>query len=108
MAAPLLKERNGKLPLLVDGQGVFLFENGGGEEATFYFYGAGAAGLRVSFTSTAVLVTRLPSGDQLIDGMNVFGLSKKAGAYYWFSLDSQNHRIRAGVGEARLKTMTYR
>jgi hypothetical protein len=110
MAAPtsvLLKERDGDLPLLVDGQGVFLFENGSGEAVTFYFYGAGGAGLKVCFTSSAVIVTRLPSGDELLDNTNTCGLSQKEGAYYWFSLDSQNQRIRAGVGEARLKTMIY-
>ena len=42
-----------------------------------------------------------------LDGKNNSGLSPLTGAYYWFSLDSQNQRFYAGVGEARLETAIY-
>jgi uncharacterized cupin superfamily protein len=34
-------------------------------------------------------------------------LSKIPGAYYWFSLDTQNLRLYAGIGEARIETNLF-
>jgi len=49
-----------------------------------------------------------PSGEPLIDKQNTTGIVAKRGAYYWFSLDSQNQRLYAGVGEARMENVIYR
>jgi hypothetical protein len=43
----------------------------------------------------------------LIDPYNSSGLTNKKGAYYWFSIDSQNQTLSAGIGEARLETIIY-
>jgi hypothetical protein len=45
--------------------------------------------------------------DPLMDENNTVGLTDMKGAYYWFSLDSQNQRIICGIGEARMETKTY-
>jgi hypothetical protein len=48
-----------------------------------------------------------PSGEPLIDTANSKGIIRLKGAYYWVSLDAQNQRISAGIGEARLENSTY-
>jgi hypothetical protein len=48
-----------------------------------------------------------PSGEPLVDQRNSRGLVQQRGAYYWFSLDSQNQRLYAGMGEARLENVLY-
>jgi hypothetical protein len=64
-------------------------------------------GLEVKFTDKAVTVTRVGTGEVLTDPKNTSGLVSHPGAYYWFSLDSQNQRLFAGVGEARTSTAVY-
>lgn len=92
--------------LLIHGQGVVCFE--ASEPCNLIFSDAsGVVGLKVQFTEKEVLATLEPSGEPLIDSHNSKGLVSKQGATYWFSLDSQNLRLLAGVGEARLETMTY-
>jgi predicted metal-dependent enzyme (double-stranded beta helix superfamily) len=49
-----------------------------------------------------------PSGEPLVDHENTKGIVDKRGAYYWFSLDSQNQRLYAGIGEARIENVIYR
>ena len=48
-----------------------------------------------------------PSNEPLIDQKNIKGIVKYNGAYYWFSLDSQNQTLYAGIGEARKENITY-
>jgi hypothetical protein len=48
-----------------------------------------------------------PSNEPSIDLDNNHGLTKKDGAYYWFSLDSQNTCLYAGIGETRLENVIY-
>jgi hypothetical protein len=65
--------------------------------------------LTVKFTLAGVQVTQhTDQGEQLlIDPNNTKGLIATPGAYYWFSLDSQNQVLRAGIGEARAETAIY-
>jgi hypothetical protein len=96
----------GATGLLVHGQGVVVFDAAGPCSLVF-LDASGNAGLDVKFTDTNVFVTHVPSGDILTDIHNVKGIVKQSGAYYWFSLDSQNCRLYAGIGEARKETATY-
>lgn len=90
----------------VAGQGVFLFSTKA--PCTIRLTTVdGASGLAVEFDDTSVLVNELPSGKPLADPKNNRGLSTHAGAYYWVSLDAQNQRIQAGIGEARPETAIY-
>ena len=93
-----------KLKLPVHGQGVFLFKATGKEDVSFSIVGTNK--IHVSFTSK-INVTSYPGGP-LVDPNNKTGLSTAPGAYYWFSIDSQNQNICAGVGEPRLETLTYK
>lgn len=96
-----------KLKLPVHGQGVFLFTSVSQKEASFSVVG-GNNKFHVQLTSESVNVTSFPSGDKLIDTKNHSGLVPAPGAYYWFSLDSQNQNICMGVGEPRLETLIYK
>jgi hypothetical protein len=95
-----------KVTLSVHGQGVVLFDASGCCSLTFTDL-SGTPGLKVEFTETQVLATLLPSNEPLVDAQNKKGLVKQSGAYYWFSLDSQNQRLSAGIGEARKETAIY-
>lgn len=95
-----------KVTLIVHGQGVVIFD--ASEPGTLHFSDAsGTSGLRVAFTETEINVNMEPSGEPLVDPRNSRGIVPKQGAYYWFSLDSQNQRLQAGVGEARMETLEY-
>jgi hypothetical protein len=94
--------------LPIHGQGVFVFNKVAGEPCVFQILNEEQNnGIRVEFTPERVLVTEVVSLKPLVDPQNKSGLSFHAGAYYWFSLDSQNQRLYAGVGEARLETAIY-
>lgn len=95
-----------KVHLMVHGQGVLLFDASEPCSLTFCDI-SGNAGLKVQFTETNVLVNVEPSKEPLIDKKNTKGLVNQQGAYYWFSLDSQNQRLYAGIGEARKETVIY-
>jgi len=90
--------------LIVHGQGVIFFDASG--PCTLRI--SGIDGLAIRFTESQVLVNMFPSGEPLIDKQNTTGIVAKRGAYYWFSLDSQNQRLYAGVGEARMENVIYR
>jgi hypothetical protein len=96
-------------PLPVHGQGVFVFSQAvKTSPCVFVLVNADQNnGLRVEFTETSVLVCEAASLKPLVDPKNTTGLSTHLGAYYWFSLDSQNQRLYAGVGEVRLETAIY-
>jgi hypothetical protein len=92
--------------LSVHGQGVLIFN--ASEVCTLFFCDvSGTPGLKIQFTEKAVLVNLEPSNSPLIDSKNTHGLVKQAGAYYWVSLDAQNQRLYAGIGEARKETAIY-
>jgi predicted metal-dependent enzyme (double-stranded beta helix superfamily) len=92
--------------LIIAGQGTVLFD--ASEPCTLRFTDvSGESGLTVEFSQKDVKAHLLPSCEPLIDADNKKGLSTQKGAYYWVSLDTQNLRILAGVGEARFGTGIY-
>jgi hypothetical protein len=92
--------------LIIHGQGVFLFNTS--EETSFTFYNSDKTdGLKVILNSTEFYVTRLSNSNQYKSQTKKGGLTSKSGAYYWFSLDSQNQCLQGGVGEPRIETMCY-
>jgi hypothetical protein len=92
--------------LIVHGQGVIIFH--ASEPCHLRILDiSGASGFIVNFTNDKVLVNMYPDNEPLIDHRNTKGLSKVPGAYYWFSIDSQNQRLYAGIGEARKDTIIY-
>lgn len=95
-----------QVQLPVHGQGVVLFDASGISTLRFCC-ASGTCGLKVQFTEQAVLVHLESSNEPLVDPKNTKGITKQQGAYYWFSLDSQNQRLYAGVGEARMETVIY-
>jgi hypothetical protein len=92
--------------LIIKGQGVVVFDASGPCSFTFCDE-SGNTGLKVQFTQTSVLVTLQPSNEPLVDTQNTKGLTSQKGAYYWFSLDTQNQRLFAGIGEVRKETAIY-
>ena len=97
-----------EVSLIVHGQGVFIFKSTNIFPCYFMVYNDDkTSGLRVEFTLDSLKVNEIPSNKPLIDENNVEGLSKIEGAYYWFSIDSQNMRLSAGIGEARIDTCIY-
>lgn len=101
---------NLRLPVIVKGQGVFIFENPqNADQCVFSFYDKSQQNelIKVVFTQNAVNVLRISNNEALQDHTNTQGLSKITGAYYWFSFDSQNQTLSAGIGEARIETQTY-
>jgi len=64
-------------------------------------------GIKIELTEQSIQASRLSDNIQYIDDKNTKGLTKQLGATYWISLDSQNHVLYAGIGEARLETCVY-
>ncbi len=79
-------------------------------EAKFRFENSdNSDGLEIIFTDKSVNVSRIGQTKQVYyDPANKSGLSEFAGAYYWFSLDAQNQKFYAGIGEPRLETVIYK
>jgi len=98
------------IKLLIHGQGVFIFESiGNNHRCEFAFHDSSQTdGICVEFTETNVKVNRISNDVHFDDSNNTKGLSNKPGAYYWFSLDSQNQKLYAGIGEARLDNIVYK
>jgi len=102
-----VKPSTKKINLIVNGQGIIIFD-ASSNCALKYRDISGYSGLDVHFTDSQVLVHMFPSNEPLIDSENTKGIVKETGAYYWFSLDSQNQRLYAGIGEARIETVIYK
>jgi predicted metal-dependent enzyme (double-stranded beta helix superfamily) len=105
----LFSRKAARANLIIAGQGVFVFDN---QESTvgcgFNLFNADRSdGLNVAFTSSGVKVKQIANDDGFDDGNNTTGLVDKSGVYYWFSVDSKNQRLIAGVGEARMETAIY-
>jgi hypothetical protein len=101
-------KKENAIKLIVKGQGVFIFENQNTNECSFKIFNKDQSnGLNITFTSTNVLVNYIVGNEPLPDMTNSSGLTINNGAYYWFSLDSHNQRLCAGIGEARIDTMIY-
>lgn len=93
----------------IGGQGVFVFAQATCSPSCIFSITTadGTDGLKIEFTEGHVYVTELKSLQPLADPANCTGLSTYTGAYYWFSIDAQNQRLYAGMGEARLETVVY-
>jgi hypothetical protein len=93
--------------LIVCGQGVIIFDTTECCCLSFFTQDNNPC-LRVYFTDKDVKVNMEPSNEPLIDKENKKGiLLGVKGAYYWFSLDAQNQRLYAGIGEARIENIVY-
>jgi hypothetical protein len=99
-----------EIKLKIKGQGVFIFKNtDNSKKCSFLFLNKNNDnGINVAFTKTNVIVNKINNLTPLIDENNKEGLSDNSGAYYWFSLDSHNQILYAGIGEARLETIIYK
>lgn len=97
------------MKLIIHGQGVLFFNATESlDPCTIQFCTAdGTVGLSIQWTETGVSAFLEPSHEPLTDPTNNTGLVKQKGAYYWVSLDSQNQRLSAGIGEARAETRCY-
>jgi hypothetical protein len=95
--------------LIVHGQGVFLFDAKDiSKPCVFRILNTDDSdGLKFEFTVSSVKLERIATGESYADSSNTKGLTSKNGAYYWFSIDSQNQRFYAGIGEARIETGIY-
>lgn len=104
-----IRETVPDLSLIVHGQGIICFtHNTTDMPCIIYLYDkAGVHGLKVEFTQKHVLVFQLPNLTPLLDTRNRGGLVTNPDATYWFSLDSQNQALYAGIGEARMETYIY-
>ena len=98
-----------KIKMLINGQGVFIFSNNANKNCKFYIYNEdNTDGLKIKFTKNKVKVLRISTLKWLKDKNNNKGLIHSKGAYYWFSIDSQNQRLYAGIGEVRLDNVIYK
>jgi hypothetical protein len=98
--------KSSNIPLLIAGQGVFLFDTP--SSCSFYLYNKDQTkGLQVLFTNVGIAIYQLPENTHLSDPHNKKGISSASGATYWFSLDAQNQMLRGGIGEARIETQLY-
>ena len=98
-----LTDKSTSLP--VKGQGVVLFHRTTATNIKFTFFSIDQLNkLSVDFSTTGVNVT---AKEPLVDPTNTKGLIADEAASYWFSLDSQNQILMAGIGEPRMETAVY-
>jgi len=98
------------IPFVIHGQGVFIFSLNNPESCKLKFRDLTKENaIEVNLDTKGFTIKQIKKDKVKIlkDINNNRGLSSKKGAYYWISLDSQNRRIYAGVGEPRLETMVY-
>jgi hypothetical protein len=96
----------GDIPLIVHGQGLLIFT--ATPPCTLTFYGPSpndTTGIQILFTTTAITGFQIPQSIPLVDPDNKKGISAFTQA--WISIDAQNKRIFAGVGEARTENILY-
>ncbi len=94
------------IQLQVHGQGVLLFSHTDtSKPCTLEFYSKSDPILHVTFDMSGIHVRH--GEEECVDPKNTKGLIVTSGAQYWCSLDAQNQRLIAGIGEARQETATY-
>jgi hypothetical protein len=108
--------------LIIHGQGVFLFsvvdetetasvsdsDSDTNPTVQFTIFNSDKTdGLEVILTETEFYVLRLLNSNKYDSQTKKGGLTSKSGAYYWFSLDSQNQCLQAGIGEPRVETACF-
>lgn len=94
----------------IKGQGVIIFSYKDlSKDCIFYLYDKNHENeLEVKFSNKVEVQYRKKDiCKKLVDENNNKGLIDLKGAYYWFSLDSKNQKLYAGIGEARLETKIY-
>lgn len=106
----LALQHSSHIPLIIAGQGIFLFEYNGDKCNTCSFSITNADqtdGIHVEWALDGVTVHRIATHMSYPDHTNSKGLIAKQGAFYWFSLDAQHQTLYAGIGEARQETKVY-
>ena len=102
----------GSINMIVKGQCIFIFK--ALEPCHFILYDSTRKNrLQIKFTHTGVkftytIIDEYIDSKVLIDRNNNSGIINDKNAYYWFSIDSQNQKLYAGIGEARLDTAIYK
>ncbi len=96
--------------LIIHGQGVFLFKTTPDTSSCSFILSSSdkKVKLNVIFTESSIRVVNLETDEPYIDKNNKSGLVSLSGAYFWFSLDSQNQKFYAGVGEPRMENASYK
>jgi len=102
----ILSESKGMINLLVHGQGVFIFNSN--SSCSFSILNCENHGLNVMFYEGGVKVSTIDNKNTYVDDNNNKGIINSKGAYYWFSIDSQNQVLMAGIGEARIDNVIYK
>lgn len=110
MASHILSNRGGELSLKKRSQGVFIYtiKSHNNENPMFILYDTFKTnGISVELTRTNLHVSLINPPKVLVDVSNNSGLLNQD-VPYWFSIDAQNMRLYAGVGEPRLETAYYK
>jgi hypothetical protein len=97
--------------LTVKGQGIVVFKPIVHGNAFFYLYNDDKTnGMKIIFSSGSISVIMMNNGINIAleDIYNETGLIHAHGAYYWFSIDSQNQVLYGGIGEPRIETVKYK
>lgn len=100
----MLGVKSMNIQLGVKGQGVFIFKKKHDLGAFTIFNAERNAGLSVVFYKKGVRVCDFSKQEMLLNRLPSAALNAPS---YWFSLDSQNQALYAGVGEARMETVVY-
>jgi hypothetical protein len=101
----------GNINMIVRGQCILVFK--ALEACHFNIYDSSRKHkLKIKFTHNAVkmtykLIDEYMDSTDLIDKNNNSGIINDENVYYWFSIDSYNQRLYAGIGEARIDTAIY-
>jgi hypothetical protein len=106
----LLKKKQLGINLIIKGQGVLLFKNDDNSKQCLLSINnsQNTDGLSVLFTKQGLEVNKITNNEKLVDIKNrLIGLIDNKRAYYWFSIDAQNQKLVAGLGEARLENIDY-
>jgi hypothetical protein len=105
----VLDEKKTTVDLIVNGQGVFIFQHQNNTKSIFFqlYNKDNRNGLKVEFNVDSVKVYKISTNEPLADETNNKGLINKKGSYYWFSFDSQNQKLQAGIGEPRIENVIY-
>lgn len=101
------------ISLPIKGQGIIVFKNDKNNTTPIIFHiydKYNINSLKIEFSINNIIVTNIVGTYETIleDINNTSGLINSIGAYYWFSLDSQNQTLYAGIGEPRIETIKYK